>query len=323
MSLLLAVLVAGCAAPSPVQPLSVQALMASEKQMRLQEGTATVLRTQADPAAAKGTVVMYHGFTAGTWQYDLLAQRAFDAGYNVYVPRLPGHGFKDESGAASARELPTSRTAYQYEEFAERTYQEAASLGAPISVLGLSVGGSIALRVAEKHPEVVRAIAYAPFLRPKPAGWLFDGARSVDVLPLNLGDGTLSSLPWGWGAECEADMAAGKRPGHCHFTLGNIGGAAAFGATVLEQASEMRVPTQFFVTASDDAAEEAAIRQAYLKSGGASRNGWYYYPREEGIPHPMIHPVEDKGKGHTPALYDMTMRFLESGEVTNRGALPQ
>ncbi|MNT90784.1 hypothetical protein D3C72_2317710 [compost metagenome] len=82
------------------------------------------------------------------------------------------------------------------------------------------------------------------------------------------------------------------------------------------------MPMQFFVTAADDAAEEDAIRRAYVASGGASRNGWYYYPASEGIPHPMLHPSEDKGKGHTPALYDMTMRVL-TGEVFNRGELPQ
>lgn len=322
-SLALAVCLAGCAAPTTVPPLSLQALIDSEQQMRLQPGTRSYWQQQADPAKAKGTLVMYHGFTAGTWQYDLLAKKAFDAGYNVYVPRLPGHGFVDANGVISARELPTARTAYQYEDFAERTFQQAASLGAPVSVLGLSVGGAVALRVAERHPdEVQRTVLYAPFLRPRSLGWLFDGARGADVVPFNLGDGTLSSVNWGWGAECEADEAAGKRGGHCKFSLGNINGALAFGQSALDQASATRHPVQFFVTASDDAAEEDAIKKAYLAAGGAGRNGWYYYPAEEGIPHPMLHPAEDKGKGHTPALYDMTMRAL-AGETINRGELPK
>jgi pimeloyl-ACP methyl ester carboxylesterase len=316
---------AGCHAPTAptVQPISLQALLASEQQMRLQAGTASVLHQQPEPAKAKGTLIMYHGFTAGTWQYDLLAKRAFEAGYNVYVPRLPGHGFKDADGLVSSRELPTARTAYQYEDFAERTFQQAASLGAPISVLGLSVGGSVALRVAEKHPdEVQRTVLYAPFLRPRTLGWVFDAARGADVVPLNVGDGTLQSVNWGWGPECEADEASGKRGGHCKFTLGNINGALAFGATALDQARAVKSPIQFFVTAMDDAAEEDAIKRAYLAAGGAARHGWYYYPEAEGIPHPMLHPMEDKGKGHTPALYDMTMRFL-AGEASNRGDLPK
>jgi pimeloyl-ACP methyl ester carboxylesterase len=265
---------------------------------------------------------MYHGFSAGPWQYEFLAKRAFDAGYNVYVPRMPGHGLLDASGAVSARELPTGRTAYQYEAFAESSYQEAVSLGAPISVMGLSVGGAVALRVAERHPEVKRVVAYAPFLRPKSMGWLFDSARTVDAVPLNVGDGVLASVPWGWGSDCEAAAAAGKRAGLCSFTIGALNGALVLGDTVLKGSGELKMPVQFFVTGADDAAEEDAIRQAYVKSGGAARNGWYYYPKEEGIPHPMLHPDEDKGKGQTPALYDMTLRFL-NGEVINRGEAPR
>lgn len=321
-SFAIALLLAGCATPLAPQPPDVQRVIASEKQMALQAGTETRLLTQPNPAAAKGTLVMYHGFTAGTWQFDLLAKKAFDAGYNVYVPRLPGHGFKDASGAEYSAELVTSRTVHQYEAFAERTYQEAAAFGAPISVLGLSVGGSVAMWVAERHPEVKQVVAYAPFLRPKSMGWLFDGSRAIDWVPLNVGDSALSSVPWGWGAECEADARTGKRAGHCKFSLGNINGALALGDAVLAQVGSIQASVQYFVTADDDAAEEAAIRTAYLK-GAAGRTGWYYYPIEEGIPHPMLHPSEDRGKGHTPLLYDMTMQFLTTGAAIHRGELPR
>jgi pimeloyl-ACP methyl ester carboxylesterase len=320
---LVAALLAGCASPTVIAPATPQALLASEQQLHLQSREESVLMTQPKPAEAKGTILMFHGFSAGPWQYEFLAKKAFDDGYNVFVPRMPGHGFLDADGSVNARELPTARTAFQYEAFADNAYQQAASLGAPVSVSGLSVGGAVALRVAEKHPEVKHVVAYAPFMRPKTMAWLFDSARAVDVVPLNVGDGVLSAVPWGWGDECHAVAAAGQRAGTCDFSIGALNGALAFGDTVLKDAGDVKAPVQFFVTAADDAADEAAIKQFYLKSGGSAKNGWYYYPIEEGIPHPMLHPSEDQGKGQTPALYDMTMRVLDGNETINRGDLPK
>jgi hypothetical protein len=37
----------------------------------------------------------------------------------------------------------------------------------------------------------------------------------------------------------------------------------------------------------------------------------------------MLHPSEDKGKGQTPALYAMSMAFIEAGTAANRGDAPQ
>lgn len=321
--ILLAGLLVGCATPTVVAPATPQALIASEQQLHLQVRMESVLMTQPKPEAAKGTLLMFHGFSAGPWQYEFLAKKAFDAGYNVFVPRMPGHGFLDPDGRVNSRELPTARTAFQYEAFADNAYQEALALGAPISVTGLSVGGAVALRVAEKHPEVKHVVAYATFLRPKSMAWLFDSARAVDAVPLNIGDGVLSAVPWGWGDECHAVAASGQRAGICDFSIGALNGALAFGDTVLKATGDLKMPVQFFVSAADDAADEDALKQAYLKSGGAAKNGWYYYPKEEGIPHPMLHPSEDKGKGQTPELYAMTMRVIDGNETINRGELPQ
>src|SRR5688500_7488953 len=47
---------------------------------------------------AKGTVMLCHGFTAGPWQYEELAKRLQKEGYNVYAPRMPGHGFARPDG---------------------------------------------------------------------------------------------------------------------------------------------------------------------------------------------------------------------------------
>ena len=313
---------AACAGPTQV-PLptgevpAIEETIASERALSLQAGSETRLyRTEQRPP--KGTIVMYHGMTAGTWQYELLAKRFQEAGYHAYVPRMPGHGLKDAEGKPDSSQMPLTSEYQRYMAYGEETYQQARALGAPIHVMGLSVGGNVALYVAEQHPEVKSVVAFAPFLRVKTGSGVFDSAYFLDNVLFGAGGGTLDRLNHGWGTECEADEAAGKRAGHCNFKLGNINSAMRLGGEVIALAPQLKSPTQFFVTATDDAADEAAIKQVYEQAGGAARNGWYYYPAEEGIPHPMLHPAEDKGKGHTPALYDMTVQFVETLTPVNR-----
>lgn len=303
-----------------------QAIMAAETHLSLQKGSETLLFLHADPTRpSKGTIIMYHGFTAGSWQFEILAKQASEAGYDVYVPRLPGHGLMDRRSTAGAiiedpSQLLTAKNWRDYQTFAERTYLDARGLGGPVHVMGLSVGGNIALEVAERHPEISRVVAYAPFLKPPGfAGRIIDVVRMLDKVTFGLAGRALSWVPWGWGKECEAETARGDRPGHSKFNLGCIYAATQLGSKLVKEAPAIKAPVQFFTTAVDDAADEGTIRKLHDRAGGDPRHGWYHYPTAEGVPHPMVHPREDKGHGQTPALYAMTLRFLETGVPLDRG----
>ena len=292
-----------------------KASVAREAKLPLQKGAESRLFLHPD-RPAKGTIVMYHGFTAGTWQFELLAKQAFEQGYNVYIPRLPGHGLKDAQGAEDPSQLVGANQQAVYETFAEQTYQEARALGGPVHVMGLSVGGNVALAVAEKHGDVASVTAYAPFLRPK-AGLLFDAFHGLDKVTFGYASKLLNLIPFKWDEQTQIDTATGKRPGHSRFDLGNIQAASELGRSLVKDATKIKAPVQYFVTGADDAVDNAALRQAH-DAGGAERNGWYYFPESEGIPHPMVHPMEDKGKGHIPQLYAMTLQFLETGKPLDR-----
>jgi hypothetical protein len=69
---------------------AIQAAMEAEKALPLQKGSESRILAHPTPPP-KGTIVMLHGFSAGTWQFEDLANRFFKAGYNVYIPRMPGH----------------------------------------------------------------------------------------------------------------------------------------------------------------------------------------------------------------------------------------
>src|SRR5262249_14331141 len=94
-------------------------------------------------------VVMFHGLTNCPAQFDSLGRIAFRRGANVLIPRLPRHGFADrmtgELALSDAREL---------REFADRVLDAAPGLGDSVTVVGLSVGGTLAAWAAQERPGV-------------------------------------------------------------------------------------------------------------------------------------------------------------------------
>ena len=104
-------------------------------------------------------VLVFHGLTNCPAQFDSLARAAYARGANVFVPRLPRHGFADrmtdELGRSDARELVT---------FTDKACDAAAGLGDTLTVVGLSVGGTLAAWAAQERADVDRAVLIAPMI---------------------------------------------------------------------------------------------------------------------------------------------------------------
>ena len=101
------------------------------------------------PDAAVGILVL-HGFTGSPksmkpWGRELAAQ-----GWSVRVPRLPGHG---------TRWQDMNLTTWQdwYAE-ADRALAELTASCSKVFVMGLSMGGSLTLRLAEQHGDRISGI---------------------------------------------------------------------------------------------------------------------------------------------------------------------
>jgi carboxylesterase len=95
-------------------------------------------------------VLVSHGFTGSPQSMRYLGERIHAAGYTVLGPRLAGHGI---SPAAMARTGATDWIASIDEALAalrERCSQ--------IFMVGLSMGGTLALYSAAKHPGVIRGV---------------------------------------------------------------------------------------------------------------------------------------------------------------------
>jgi carboxylesterase len=101
-------------------------------------------------------VLVLHGYTSSPFGMRPLAEHLAAAGFAVELPRLPGHGTRWQDlrtttwrdwarEAIAALEVLRTRTAVQ-------------------TVLGLSMGGTLALHLAETRDDVAGAVLINPFV---------------------------------------------------------------------------------------------------------------------------------------------------------------
>jgi len=97
------------------------------------------------PGGPHGALVL-HGFTGCPQSMRGLAEAFADAGFAVELPRLPGHGTTIDDM------LETGWT--DWSGAAEAAYQDLAGRCDKVVVGGLSMGGTLTLWLAERHPEI-------------------------------------------------------------------------------------------------------------------------------------------------------------------------
>jgi carboxylesterase len=121
---------------------------------RLAEGRgARVLQAGAEPFAADGGrvgVVGCHGFTGTPASMRPWAEHLAAAGFTVRLPLLPGHGTTWQD---------TNRTRWpDWYAAIERAYAEVAARCEHVFAVGLSMGGTLATRLAEQHPDRISGL---------------------------------------------------------------------------------------------------------------------------------------------------------------------
>ncbi len=136
---------------------AIDSIIAAERaDTRLDPTCLTRLMTHGAPTDR--AIVFYHGFTNCPKQFESLGERFFAAGYNVYIPRLPGHGYLDKMTDALARvtieEIMASAT---------DAARAAAGLGERTHVAGISMGGILAETVGMSET-LASATGISPFL---------------------------------------------------------------------------------------------------------------------------------------------------------------
>ncbi|WP_046471013.1 alpha/beta hydrolase [Allosalinactinospora lopnorensis] len=146
----------------------------------------------AEPFSQRGNgigVLLCHGFTGSPQSLRPWAEHLADAGLTVELPRLPGHG-------TTWQEMNTTTSDQWFAEVESALLRLHQSCD-EVFVMGMSMGGCLALRLAEVHPDKVagvvlvnpalvmedRLLLFAPLLRwilPSTKG-LSDDIKKPDV----------------------------------------------------------------------------------------------------------------------------------------------
>ena len=110
----------------------------------------------SEPNGRTGVLVL-HGFTGSPRSLQEFAERLVEAGYSVALPLLTGHGLEP---AAMEKAQWTDWTAD-----VERAYTWLKERTDVVFVAGLSMGGTLTLWLAERHPEIAGVITVNALLR--------------------------------------------------------------------------------------------------------------------------------------------------------------
>lgn len=144
----------------------------------------------AEPFSADGGphgVLVLHGFTGSPQSMRGLAQAFADAGFAVELPLLPGHG-------TSPADL--ARTGWSdWSAAAEQALADLAARVDKVVVAGLSMGGSLTLWLAMRHPELAGLVTVNPAVQPLDPSLLdiihvmqADGAETMPGIGSDIAD---------------------------------------------------------------------------------------------------------------------------------------
>jgi carboxylesterase len=135
----------------------------------------------AEPYSAAGDArgaLILHGFTGNPQSMRGLALAFADAGFTVEMPLLPGHG-TDVADMAPTRWPDWSGAA-------EQAYLDLAARCDAVVAVGLSMGGSLSVWLAEHHPELAAIVLVNPLV-----------SAPTDLVPLvdEMVEGGMEMMP--------------------------------------------------------------------------------------------------------------------------------
>lgn len=126
----------------------------------------------------RGAVVL-HGFTGNPGSVRGLATALAGIGFHVEMPLLPGHGTSVDDM------LPTRWADWVGE--AEAAYQRLGERVTNVVVVGLSMGGTLTLRLGANHAEIAGLVCINPVAQPQ--------ATEITEMLRGLADGGTAVLP--------------------------------------------------------------------------------------------------------------------------------
>jgi alpha-beta hydrolase superfamily lysophospholipase len=246
------------------------------------------------------TVVYLHGLTNCPLQAEQLAQQLFERGYNVYVPRWPGHGEADQMTLAL-----TTLSAEQMVASTDAAIDLARGLGDEVVVIGMSAGGAMTAWAAQYRADVGRTVAVSPFLGPHfVPPWANRAAANLLLLMPNM------MLAWN---PLEPEGAPGMEHSYPRIPTHALAQFMRLGEVL--QAAAQRSPPQamslgMLLNDADFAVNNALARQLVAAWRAEGRTvDLEVLPRSDLLPHDLVDPRMPGAR--TELVYPALLELIE------------
>ncbi|MGY1840405.1 MULTISPECIES: alpha/beta hydrolase [unclassified Modestobacter] len=235
----------------------------------------------ADPFELPGGpvgVLLCHGFTSTPQSLRAWGEHLAAAGFTVHCPLLPGHGTRWQDANATTEDDWYGALSAALDELTARC--------ATVVVAGLSMGGTLALRLAERRPDDVAALV---LVNPS----LLTERRDAKLLPL------LARVTPAW-APIASDI---KKPGCTELAYPRLPTRAVLGLRRLWQATRaelaaVRAPLLVFRSVTDHVVEPASSRVLLAEVGSPDttevllHDSWHVATLDNDAPALFAHSVE-------------------------------
>ena len=250
--------------------------------------------------------VLLHGITNCPVQFRKFGDLLFAQGANVFIPRMPYHGYADRMTDAQK-----NFTAQVMLDEANRAIDHAKTLGKRVVVVGLSVNGTTAGWVAQHRADVDSVALFAPFFSPlgKP-NWL--------IAPLANGFTRLPNF-FVWWDPRQKENLAGSPHSYPRFATHSLAGTLKLGLEVFADARRRppMVRKILVVTSGSDLAINNRRVDELVALWERSAPGkviTYHFPAELRVPHDFMDPaqVDQQIEIAYPVLIDLLKKLTAS-----------
>ena len=236
--------------------------------------------------------MMIHGVSACPQQFADLGDTFFNAGYNVYIPRVPSHGLTDNKRHGEIT-IPAMA------QFMNSSTSIISGLGDETGVVGLSGGANMATWITQYNSQTIsRALLLSPFYQPSASetpSWKIPLLRNLygrNILPDSFTGSNLSYRALGKyiiiAKNYKSDL---KAPG-----LKYVGVVTSENDTAIDKNLAVNIPKQMTVASG-------------------AKFQYYSIPTSFGIGHDIVALNQDEVKKHAAKLYPFYLDMYEGKNV--------
>jgi hypothetical protein len=163
--------------------------------------------------------------------------------------------------------------------------------------------------MASKNPEMESVTTMAPFLGNNGlTGVLFPVLNLVDAVTFGLFGSLLDRIP----------RKRKPSPEETPRTQGTWGQALAM-YRVGAKVKKVDVPLQAITTHKDPLSGTRQVGRLLERSKTTPGNGWYHFPKEDGVKHAMLSPLENENIASVETVQQIVTDFIDKDRpTTNR-----